>query len=206
MQQVRSVARCRAGWLRRGSGRRRPRLQGAGCSLAWTGGFAWLLVRTPRDRRGQIVGVALSAAVAGALVGPAIGALATSIGTKAVFLGLAAPAVALAAWGAAIPAAPTQELMPLRTLRAAIAARSVFASVLLTALAGFLIGTIGVLAPLHLSRLGWSAAGVGAVFLINAGITTILNPALGRWSDRSGRLGPLRTVLALALIGSLALS
>ena len=44
------------------------------------------------------------------------------------------------------------------------------------------------------------------VFLTNAGITTILNPSLGRWSDRRGRIVPLRTVLAFAVVGSLALA
>jgi MFS family permease len=180
--------------------------QGVGCALAWTGGFAWLLVQTPRERRGQVVGTALAAAVAGALLGPAVGALASSVGTTPVFLALATPAFALAAWGTGIPAGPAQRVVSLETLRRALSQRSLLAAALLLVLAGFLLGVLSVLAPLHLARLGWTAAGIGAIFLLTAALNTAANPVLGRWADRAGRLPPLRTALALSAVGSIGLA
>jgi predicted MFS family arabinose efflux permease len=62
-----------------------------------------------------------------------------------------------------------------------------------------------VLAPLRLSGLGWGATGIGAVFLIAAAVSMVVNPALGRWSDRR-RLAPVRLALVLSIGGSLALA
>jgi MFS family permease len=180
--------------------------QGAGCSLAWTGGFAWLLVQAPRERRGELIGVALAAAVAGALLGPAVGTLASAAGTRPVFVALAVPAFLLALWGAGISAGPPQELLSLQTFRQALSQPSLIAASLLIALAGFLLGVIGVLAPLHLGRLGWSATGIGVVFLLAAAVNTAVNPALGRWADRAGRVAPLRLALVLSAAGSIALA
>ena len=52
------------------------------------------------------------------------------------------------------------------------------------------------LAPLRLSALGASAAGIGATFLIAAGAEALVSPAVGRVSDRRGRMFPLRIGLA----------
>jgi MFS family permease len=180
--------------------------QGAGSSLAWTGGFAWLLVQTPEDRRGEVIGTALGAAVAGALLGPAVGALASAAGMTVVFVALAAPAFALAVWGAAIPGARQQELFALASIRDALAQPSLLGASLVTALAGFLLGVIGVLAPLHLGRLGWSATGIGAIFLLGAAVNTAASPVLGRWADRAGRRAPIEVTLVLSAAGSLGLA
>ena len=180
--------------------------QGAGCALAWTGGFAWLLAQTPRDRRGEVIGVALAAAVAGALLGPAVGALASAVGMTPVFVALAAPAFALAVWGAAIPAGPSDELFSPHAFAQALSQRSLLVAALLIALAGFLLGVITVLAPLHLERLGWGATAIGAVFLLAAAVNAAANPVLGRWADRAGRHAPLRLALALSAVASVALA
>jgi MFS family permease len=74
------------------------------------------------------------------------------------------------------------------------------------ALAGFLLGTLGVLAPLHLARLGWTTAGVGTLFLLTAAVNTAVTPVLGRWSDVVGRATPLRTVLVLCVVASVLLA
>jgi MFS family permease len=181
-------------------------LQGVGCAFAWTGGLAWLLARTPVERRGRVVGAALAAAVAGALLGPALGGLAGSIGTRAVFAGLAVPALALALAALAVPGAPAEPLPAPDQLRRAVTSGSVAFAALMIALAGFLLGVLGVLAPLHLARLGWTTAGVGTIFLIAAGVNTVLTALVGRWSDSAGRATPLRAVLALCTAGSLILA
>lgn len=180
--------------------------QGAGCALAWTGGFAWLLADAPGERRGAVIGVALAAAVVGALLGPAVGALASVAGMTPVFVGLAVPAFALALWSAAIPAARTQEFFSPHAFWRALSERSLLAAALLIALAGFLLGVISVLAPLHLERLGWSATAIGAVFLLAAAVNAAANPVLGRWADRAGRQAPLRLALALSAAASVALA
>jgi MFS family permease len=181
-------------------------LQGIGCSLAWTGGFAWLLAQTPADRRGRTVGIALAAAVGGALVGPAVGALAASIGTAPVFVGLAVPAVALALWGAALPAAPVESLGSAGALWTGLLHRNVLFSALMIVLAGFLLGVLGVLAPLHLDGLGWSSGAVGGIFVLAAGVNTTVTPLVGRFMDHVGRLVPLRIVLVCCCLSSLALA
>jgi MFS family permease len=179
--------------------------QGCGCALAWTGGLAWLVGQAPRERRGETIGVAFGAAVAGALLGPAIGALASVAGAAPIFVGLALPAFALTVWGTTIPDGPPQ-LISLGTFGQALTQRSLVKPALLIALAGFLLGLISVLAPLRLARLGWSASAIGAVFLLAAAAQTLLNPALGRWTDRRGRVAPLRLGLVLSAAASIALA
>src|SRR5436189_1848751 len=49
-------------------------VQGCGSGFTWAGAFAWLLAAAPRDRRGELIGTALGAAVFGALFGPVVGA------------------------------------------------------------------------------------------------------------------------------------
>ena len=53
-------------------------------------------------------------------------------------------------------------------------------------------GALGVLAPLQLSGLGWGTLGVAATFVAAAAVEALLTPLFGRWSDRRGRLAPVR--------------
>jgi predicted MFS family arabinose efflux permease len=179
--------------------------QGCGCALAWTGGLAWLVAQTPKERRGEAIGVALGAAVAGALLGPALGALAALAGTRLVFVALAAPGFALAQWGATMPDGP-RELISLRTFRFAFTQRSLLAPALLIVLAGLLLGVMSVLVPLRLASLGWGASGIASVFVLSAGAQTLLNPLLGRWTDRRGAAPPLRFGLAFSGLASVGLA
>jgi MFS family permease len=179
--------------------------QGCGCALAWTGGLAWLVAKAPTERRGEVIGIALSAALAGALLGPAVGALAGVGGPGPVFVGLAVPACALVLWGATLPGGPPQ-LISLGTFRGALSQRSLVKPALLIALAGFLLGLVSVLAPLRLAGFGWSAPAIAVVFLLIAAAQAVLSPMFGRWSDRRGRVVPLRIGLVASSAGSLALA
>jgi MFS family permease len=76
----------------------------------------------------------------------------------------------------------------------------------LMALGSLLFGILGVLAPLHLGHAGWGAAGIGAVWLVGAGLETAEAPIVGRMSDRRGPLVPTRVALTGAVAVMVGLS
>jgi MFS family permease len=180
--------------------------QGVGSSFAWTGGLAWLIAAAPRERRGELIGIAMGSAIAGALLGPVLGGVASVVGPGPAFTAVAALGVLLGAWAWTTPAfRPAEEPQPLRALRAAPRVREVVSGFWLVSLAAFLLGVISVVAPLRLDELGWGAIGISAAFLISAGIEAALSPVIGRWSDRHGRLAPVRTGLVAAIAFSLVM-
>src|SRR3954470_20690291 len=72
--------------------------QGCGSAFTWAGSFALLLAAAPRERRGELIGTAMGAAIFGALLGPVIGAAAALLGRATVFAALTALSVLLGAW------------------------------------------------------------------------------------------------------------
>lgn len=180
--------------------------QGVGSALAWTGGLAWLVAAVPRGRRGELIGIAMGAAVAGALLGPVLGGVASLTGPAPAFVVVAGVGVLLGVWAWTTPAfKPAEEPQPLRALVRAFRERQVLSGFWLVSLAAFLLGVVSVVAPLRLDDLGWGALGISAVFLVSAGIEAAMNPLIGRWSDRYGRLAPVRAGLVAAIVFSLAL-
>jgi MFS family permease len=174
--------------------------QGVGSALAWTGGLAWLIAAAPRERRGELIGIAMGAAVAGALFGPVLGGAASLVGPAPAFAVVAAIGVGLVAWALTIPSfPPAEEPQPLRVLRDAARVREVISGIWLVSLAAFLLGVVSVVAPLRLDELGWGAVGISAAFLVAAGLEAAMNPVIGRWSDRRGRLAPVRAGLVAAI-------
>jgi MFS family permease len=75
----------------------------------------------------------------------------------------------------------------------------------LTILPALFFGAYGVLVPLRLGALGLGAAGVAGVFLAAAAVEAVINPLVGRFSDRRGRLLPLRAGLAGVALSSVLL-
>ena len=180
--------------------------QGVGSALAWTGGLAWLVAAVPRGRRGELIGIAMGAAVAGALLGPVLGGVASLTGPAPAFVVVAGVGVLLGVWAWTTPAfKPADEPQPLRALLRAFRERQVVSGFWLVSLAAFLLGVVSVVAPLRLDDLGWGALGISAVFLVSAGIEAAMNPFIGRWSDRYGRLAPVRAGLVAAIAFSLVL-
>jgi MFS family permease len=180
--------------------------QGVGSALAWTGGLAWLVAAAPRGRRGELLGLAMGAAVGGALLGPVLGGAASIVGPALAFAAVAATGVVLAVWAWATPALqPSEEPQPLRDLVGAFREREIVAGFWLVSLAAFLLGVISVVAPLRLDDLGWGAVGISAAFFVSAGVESALTPFIGRWSDRYGRLAPVRAGLFACIAVSVVL-
>src|SRR5512133_1213174 len=69
-------------------------VQGVSSAFSWTGALAWLVAASPPGRRGQLIGSAFGAAIAGALFGPVLGAIASFTGTGPAFRGVAGRAAA----------------------------------------------------------------------------------------------------------------
>jgi MFS family permease len=175
-------------------------MQGVGSALSWAGALAWLVAAAPRERRGELIGVTMGAAVFGALLGPVLGAIATVAGVRATFVGVSLLGVGLAVWVAVTPgvAAQPQSLSVLFRR----ADRRLLGGMWLLVLPALLFGVLAVLVPLKLHAHGWGGVAIGAVFLVTAGVETVLNPLLGRFTDRRGILLPVR----VALVGSIAVS
>ena len=172
--------------------------QGLGGSLAWAGALTWLIVATPRTRRGELLGTAIGSAIFGALLGPAVGALAHHVGTRPVFVGLAGLSALLGVWALRIPPAAADPPRP-RALRRALGERQVLGALWLMTIPALVFGIVGVLVPLELDRAGWTAAAIAVAWISSAAIEMFLAPAIGRVSDRHGRLLPLRVALTGAV-------
>jgi MFS family permease len=173
-------------------------LQGVSSSFSWTAALTWLVAAAPPDRRGETIGAAMGAAIFGALFGPVVGASASYVGTAVAFGSVAVFAAALAVWALRTPTFAPQEPQPLTRLFAATRDRHIAGAIWFVAIPALLFGTLNVLAPLRLSALGLTTLAIGAIWLISALFEALMAPAIGRFSDRRGRLVPLRAGLLAA--------
>ena len=174
-------------------------LQGVGSAFSWAGALAWLVAAAPRERRGALIGATMGAAVFGALLGPVLGAIASVAGVRPTFLGVSLLGLGLGAWVLVTPGVPAQP-QALSALRRAD--RLLLGGLWLLVLPALLFGVLAVLVPLKLHAHGWGGVAIGAVFLATAGLEVALNPLLGQFSDKRGRLLPVR----IALLGSALVS
>jgi MFS family permease len=177
-------------------------IQGVGSALSWAGALAWLVAAAPRERRGALIGTTMGAAVFGALLGPVIGAIATVTSVRATFTGVALLGGCLAIWVALTPGVPAHPQPMAELFRRAD--RRLLGGMWLLVLPALLFGVLVVLVPLRLHADGWGGVAIGAVFLVTAGIETVLNPVLGRVTDRRGLMLPIRVALAGSVVVSIA--
>ena len=77
-------------------------MQGA-AGARLVGAITWLMVTTAESRRGAVIGDVLAIAIAGTLLGPAVGLLAHSIGTKPVFSSVVVVAAVLSVLALRLP-------------------------------------------------------------------------------------------------------
>jgi MFS family permease len=173
-------------------------LQGVSSSFSWTAALAWLVAAAPPARRGETIGAAMAAAIFGALFGPVVGATASYIGTAAAFGSVAVFAGVLAVAALRTPTFAPQKPQPVRRLFAATRDRHIASAIWFVAIPSLLFGTLNVLGPLRLSALGLSTLAIGAIWLTSALFEALMAPAIGRVSDRRGRLMPLRVGLLAA--------
>lgn len=177
-------------------------VQGAASVMTWAGALAWLTVVAPRERRGAILGTAFGAAIAGAILGPMLGGVADVIGARIAFGAVAVVAAAFAVWARANPAPPAEERRP-GALRRAFRDGGYLAGMWLNFLAEFLFATVALMVPLALDEHGFSALEIGSAFFVAGLVEVVMNPVLGRASDRFGRLRPLRAALVAGIFVSL---
>lgn len=178
-------------------------VQGSSSTVTWAGALAWLTVESPRERRGELIGTAFGAAVLGAILGPMFGALADAASVRISFSVVGGVAAALALWAASRPGSPPEEQGPGAVGRA-LGDRGFLGGLWLNTLPALLFGMLVVLVPLRLDEGGFAPFAIGAVFLAAGLIETAVNPLLGRFSDRRGRLLPIRLALAASVVVAVA--
>jgi MFS family permease len=180
--------------------------QGAGGACAWTGGLAWIVASVPRERRGGLIGSVLAVAIVGIMLGPVLGGIATVAGPEPVFSAVALLAIGIAAVAARMPAVEPEEPPRARAVAATMLRPAILLAFWLVVLPSMLSGLLNVLVPLRLDELGASGVAVGGIFLVAAAIEATISPAIGRFSDRRGRMTPIRAGLVASAAMALALS
>jgi MFS family permease len=179
-------------------------LQGVAGALIWQGAMTWLIVVAPDERKGSVIGTAIGAGVAGALLGPAVGGLANVAGTELIFSLTVVVCAGLAFAAAQFDPAHVVAPQSAAEVVAGIRTRPVLEGIAFDAIPGLCFGALAVLVPLRMSALGGGAGVIAAAFVGTALLETLLAPIAGSWSDRVGRQRPYIAGLTICA-GALAL-
>ena len=180
-------------------------VQGIASTATWAGALAWISATAPRERRGEAIGTAFGAAIFGAILGPAFGGVADLVSIEAAFTIVGLVALAFAAL-ASVARSAHPETASLAGLRRAFRDQRFLGGLWLNMLPAMLFGLLIVLTPLALDDAGWSTFAIAAVFFGSGLVEVVLNPLLGRYSDRVGRLLPIRAGLTASVVVALALA
>jgi len=174
--------------------------QGAAGALIWSGTLTWLILATSPDRRGAVIGSALGVAVAGALFGPALGALAAEVGTELVFSSVLGVTLVLTFLAARQPQAEGRETQDLSHIVDTILSRPILMGTAFVAIPSVMFGAVEVLAPLGIADLGGGHALIAGGFIAGAALEGILAPIVGGYSDRIGRRAPFVAGLTICAV------
>ena len=117
-----------------------------------------------------------------------IGGAASETSPELVFSGVGVVATLMVLWALAIPGSDAHRASSWRELGVALRSRSLQTAMWLMLLPALSIGAIDVLVPLRLDDLGARGLTIGALFVASAAVEGLLNPVMGRQSDRRGRL------------------
>jgi MFS family permease len=180
-------------------------VQGIASTGTWAGALAWLSVTTPRDRRGEVIGTAFGAAIFGAILGPVFGGLAKLAGVGLAFVAVGALTLAFAGL-ASLARSARAEAVSFAGLTRALRDERFLGGLWLNMLPATLFGLLIVLTPLALDEAGWSTFAIAGVFFAAGLVEVVLNPLLGRYTDRVGRLLPIRAGLTASVVVALALA
>jgi len=121
------------------------------------------------------------------------------VSIRGTFGAVGALALALAGWAATRPAPAADSHEP-SSLLVALRDRRFLGGLWLNTLPALLFGVMIVLVPLTLDDAGFGAFAIGLVFLGSGLAETVANPLLGQFSDRRGRLLPIRLALAASVL------
>jgi predicted MFS family arabinose efflux permease len=178
-------------------------VQGIASTATWAGALTWISTTVPRERRGEAIGTAFGVAVFGAVLGPVFGGLAELAGIAVSFTTVGAVTLAFAVFASLGPSAKP-EAASLAGLRRALGDERFVGGLWLSMLPAIAFGLLAVLTPLALDDAGWGTSAIAAVFFTAGLLEVVLNPFLGRFSDRSGRLLPIRIGLLASTAVALA--
>ncbi len=180
-------------------------VQGVASTATWAGALAWIAISTPRERRGEVIGTAFGAAIFGAVLGPVFGGLAELMGIPLAFTVVGVLTLIFAA-SATLARSARSERASLDGLARALRDRRFVGGLWLNMLPSALFGVLIVLTPLTLDEAGWGTFAIAGVFFASGLLEVVLNPLLGRFSDRAGRRLPIRAALVASTVVAIALS
>jgi MFS family permease len=152
-----------------------------------------------------VIGTAFGAAVFGAVLGPMFGGLAELAGIRLSFTVVGVLTLVFAALASFARSSPV-EAATLNGLRLALRDKRFVGGLWLNMLPAMLFGLLIVLTPLALDDAGWTTFAIASVFLAAGLVEVLLNPFLGRFSDRVGRLLPIRFSLAASVAVAIGLA
>jgi MFS family permease len=180
-------------------------VQGVASTATWAGALAWISVAAPRERRGEVIGTAFGVAIFGAILGPVFGGLAELVSIEPAFAIVGVLTLAFA--GLASLGEPAQrESASFAGLGRAFRDQRFLGGLWLNMLPAMLFGLLIVLTPLALDDAGWGTFEIAAVFFGAGLVEVVLNPVLGRYTDRVGRLLPVRAALVASTVVALGLA
>ena len=179
--------------------------QGLSSAVSWTAGMAWLSEASPAGERGKVLGLAMSFASVGTLVGPVVGGiLGSAYGVKIPFVILGAAAALLTVACLAAPPAPhAAEAVPVRALAGTLGqSRMVLVALVVMTLVATVSGTLDTLVPLRMGQAGYSALAITVVLTAAGVLATACNYGVGRLFDRIGgvRIAVVAMLATAALV------